>query len=581
MWIRHINNTGVEHDLRFDPNNPVWRTQRGEPFNIAEVIAGKPYFVKRYTNPPTATELIMQLAGRQTEHIPRVYDLAQRPEGQAQKIVYYYITESLPGNTLDNVIKTAGGIAGLNLAQLISDLLGALAEIQQHKFWFSDLNEKNVFCGNNGRFYLIDVDSCWSNTLTPSSDEQKQGGVPGASYTYASIIVELIRSRLGQPLFELPQLTGSALNYLQLLAFVARLAYYKELDRKNPGTFFKDSNDVTVLSESICEADWPLCQLSFQSAIQASNTTNLYADSIFTGRIRLLAEKLTTYVWTGNRPRILFFKADKTAIVRGEAIKAEWQVENATEVLLEGNSPKPQKVSLKGTLSLKADRDTVFTLIATNPTSGAVQRTLPVSVSVPQGEPEIVSFKSSASILKKGETLHVTWIVRNADKVFFDSEPVKARGHKELTAQKSKTFELLANGASKKQVSQQLPVKVNNDTWILRTAIIAIVLILVGIGGYSYWVDYRIEHMDPAKAFDEGKKLEADMQYKEGIKYFNRCVDADYNLGDTYLERGRCRVLSDDITNGCNDLLEAHIKGKPCSEINEIEGVMGSNCQCK
>lgn len=218
----------------FEPEKVDWKQKRDE-FAIVQ-IAEHRCFVKRYkNNAPSAWGLMVTLKNKKIDNIATIYDAIQIREGG--KNTYYLISECIQGDTLKAFILN-GDIP--NPAHVFTHIHKALAGLHENGYWFSDFNEENIFVvsGLMKKFYLIDTDSCWSEQISPSHVPNEKGGLPGASQNIGKFVLDYYKTYLPSlNIINYNQLSGTNLNYLQLLVLMSKLRTYK--NNKAIDTSFK------------------------------------------------------------------------------------------------------------------------------------------------------------------------------------------------------------------------------------------------------------------------------------------------------------------------------------------------------
>jgi tetratricopeptide (TPR) repeat protein len=560
MIIKNIGGAkGIDYDLKYDPNS--WNSKMKEHFKIGEIIGGVHCFIKRYDKSvPTANVLLNRLVqdtsnGIAVSNLPKVYDLAERIEGQ--KRVYYYVTECLEGDTLDAFFKKTP-VDTINLKLMYLHLSKAFKEIHDRQFWFSDFNDQNILYNPDlPRFYLIDVDSAWSKEDKPTGDTALKGGLPGASLRYAALVEMLYREKLGQPKFNYNQLNGNSLNYLQLLTFVAHLRYYRKLQQKDKRLPFGQSMNQGILIEGIYQVDPILCRSVFDKAAQRE------PDFAFLNDLGKLADKVIAFEgWGGDKPRITRFEASANQIAKGQSTRLYWAVDDATEIELKGEDWSPKKVIAKGNQDVTINRNSTFTLIAQN-SQGRVEQQVSIQLSPSAQSLEIISFKSSIvqeeQKVNRGETVHLTWIVlgHKENGVLFDKDVVANRGKRSVTPYKTTTYTLSATDAQSGAVQEKLTIIVQQNTPVWKWALIAFAAVSCLVGGYIGIENYRIDTIPMEQALNEGKTAYNNQSYRKSMRLMARCIDKNVNKAQAYYWRGLTAFKQGNHGEGCKDIEQA------------------------
>lgn len=210
----------VEFQSDYSPYASNWQVKNRDAFSF-QVFNGTKCFVKRFTVKPSGWALLKTIRRRAIAHCPKVYDIVTTDEGG--KTIYYYFSECLSGQTMAEALQA--GIF-VSIDKLLQDISIALHALQEQGYWFSDLNEENIFIGKDGKYYLIDLDSCWKKTIKPSPNEHAIGGLPGKSQEFAKYVSHFYKDILLEKNYQFDSLSGTNLNYLQLLAIATKLNYY-------------------------------------------------------------------------------------------------------------------------------------------------------------------------------------------------------------------------------------------------------------------------------------------------------------------------------------------------------------------
>ena len=210
----------------FDPKKVEWKQKRDE-FAIVQ-IAEHRCFVKRYTsNAPSAWGLMVSLKNVDVYNLAKIYDAIIVTEGG--KSTYYLFSEFIQGCTLKEYILN-GDIP--NPTQVFAHIYRTLIKLHENGYWFSDFNEENIFVASGlmKKYYLIDVDSCWSEQIMPNHMPNEKGGLPGASQKIGQFVLEYYKTYLPSlNILNYNQIQGSNLNHLQLLVLISKLRTYKNI----------------------------------------------------------------------------------------------------------------------------------------------------------------------------------------------------------------------------------------------------------------------------------------------------------------------------------------------------------------
>jgi serine/threonine protein kinase len=496
MIIRNIGTVqGVEHDLKYDTS---WESQMKEHFKIGEMIGGVNCFVKRYDQRvPTANMLLYRLADDTSKQItvsnlPKVYDLAQRMEGHRR--VHYYVTECLDGAILEDFLRRNPADT-IHLKVLYLHLSKALKEIHNRNFWFSDFNAKNIFyTPQSTEFYLIDVDSAWSNDYRPVGNANDLGGLPGASLAYAGMAENMYRTKLGLPNFNYNQLTGNVLNYLQLLMFIGHLRYYQHLQISDKRLPFGHARNEDVILQSIYNLDMTLCKAVFNKASEGNTDLNFLTD------LSKLVDKIIAFDgWNGHKVAPAIQQAISKSVhktITGQQLEI---------------------ISFKSSIVHEDQK-------------------------INRGETAHLTW----IVLGHKE-----------DGVLFDKDVVANRGKRTITPYKTTTYTLSATDAKGASVQEKLTIIVQQNTPVWKWALIAFACVSCLVGGYIGIENYRIDSIPIEKAFEEGKMAYNNQSYKKSMRLMTRCIEQNVNKAQAYYWRGLTDFKKGNHGGGCKDIEQA------------------------
>lgn len=225
-----IKNKTCNFSPNYNPHKPSdngWMKQNQDNFKIC-TIGGERVFVKRFekeTKYISGYKFLQRVKNKRLPFLPVTYDLVTiKEEG---KNVTYLFQEVIKGKTLDEVIKDKNNaIFNFNSQRFTSNIYNALLAITREGFWYTDFVEKNIFVGNDGNCYLIDLDSVIRISVLPNKDtSQVNRNYQIAVFTYwYRDVLKYDYTYIGN------NLKGDTLNFLQLFIFVAQVKYYIEQD---------------------------------------------------------------------------------------------------------------------------------------------------------------------------------------------------------------------------------------------------------------------------------------------------------------------------------------------------------------
>ena len=120
-------------------------------------------------------------------------------------------------------------------------------------------------------------------------------------------------------------------------------------------------------------------------------------------------------------PQILLFQAQPPQVDSGEYTEIFWSVTDADKLVLVSESFSQTLDNLEGSLKVRLEKQTVFTLKAYNNSlpGRAIEQVLDVPLNSPPGEPApvILDFRVEPSTITAGQNVTITWQVSNVDEV--------------------------------------------------------------------------------------------------------------------------------------------------------------------
>ena len=206
--------------IDFEPANIQWSQKRD--FYAIAMLGGFECFIKKYAGKkPSAWDFITSIIAQENTNMPMVYDTIHDKTTNS----YYVFMECVRGITLKEYILNGDIVKPVELYAQIEQ---ALTVIHSKGYWFSDFNEENIFVrsGFIKRFMLIDIDSCWPQSVVPNPVPNQPGEIPGASQNIARYILDYYQKYLNQHV-EYKDISGSSLNSLQLLFLCLKLNIFQ------------------------------------------------------------------------------------------------------------------------------------------------------------------------------------------------------------------------------------------------------------------------------------------------------------------------------------------------------------------
>lgn len=258
-----IENKNYDFEPAFNPLRPSengWKKQNSDSFKFI-TLDSRNIFVKRFDKDAkyiSGYDFIISNLNQNLKNIPKMYDLVSRVENKQK--VYYLFQEALNGDTLEDIINKSD--FHFNPQKFAKQIFDALSCLTNKGFWFTDFVEKNIFIGKDGNYYLIDIDSIASNSITPLSDNhflqtigKKYIGAVG-TYWYRDI-------QKMQYFFISKNIKGDTINYLMLIMFLGHLRYYidniDECDFNNVATVKEVPNYLLSINEKLTTTIFKFC----------------------------------------------------------------------------------------------------------------------------------------------------------------------------------------------------------------------------------------------------------------------------------------------------------------------------------
>ncbi|MFJ1350621.1 hypothetical protein [Capnocytophaga canimorsus] len=222
----NINNYTFEYHSDFDPfnkSNNGWKKQNVDAYKFQSFGATK-VFIKRMESPSkyiSGFGFLQKVKGKKFHSLPMIYDLVETREND--KTVYYLFQEAISGRTLEEVMKH--DVLKLDIQRFLRDIYEGFEAIRQQGYWFSDFVEKNIFVGDEGGYYLIDLDSVVSLDILPMADHHFLGTI---NRNYKNAIASFWYKDTFGYSFPLVRdyLKGDTINVLELLIFMGQLRYF-------------------------------------------------------------------------------------------------------------------------------------------------------------------------------------------------------------------------------------------------------------------------------------------------------------------------------------------------------------------
>jgi len=430
-----------------------WRYFSSDYFKFPVEIGSNKCFIKRFEkkNPERISgwQLLLSLKGKHEPNLPRIHDIISAKE--YGKNVYYIFYEFVEGDTLDNLISKN---IEINLSRLTEDLFNALQSLLSKDYWFADFCEKNIFYEKKGRFLLVDLDSAQPLSEVPKNDMF-------GNKDYWVLVFNLYKKVLGQKNFNLSDINGISLNYLQVVFLIMRLKiFYSNREKEYHSHELFDSLPANlnyrytsfkkIINKVLQNGNTPLHSddISDIKRLIEEKIINEDGSSVNSAAAELTESQITNQTETiRSNPVINEFNIgnyaekneDDYLIESGKTFTLNWNVKNALNAELYKNGEFYQKldteqrsITFKETYDGK-EKKIKYTLQASNNFS-SISRSLMVTVMdmtrddsfVDVYQPPLINeFEASNCVEKKGDVYVVesgkiftlNWNVENALKI--------------------------------------------------------------------------------------------------------------------------------------------------------------------
>jgi hypothetical protein len=200
-------------------------------------------------------------------------------------------------------------------------------------------------------------------------------------------------------------------------------------------------------------------------------TTTTYTLNAYGLNGDVISKSLTVNVGTQGNVKINYFQASATKVTAGQTVLLRWSVANGASARIIGIEKADEVVRpLQGSVEVWPETTTTYILEATGFNGEVVSASVTVNVVTAQG-PKIISFKASATEIKRGMLVRLSWVTQNAlycTLVTGDGFTLPNRlpvGSIWITPYVTKTYTLTAYGPNGTQTKATLTIKVNS--WFL------------------------------------------------------------------------------------------------------------------
>lgn len=266
-----INNRLCDFIPRYNPKSPKdngWEKQNQDAFKVCK-INKIDIFVKRFEKKVKyipGYPFLVKTKNQKLPFLPMTHDLITTNEDG--KEVTYLFQEVIKGKTLEAVMRH--GVFSVNPHRFMRNIYSALFSIVKEGFWYTDFVEKNIFVGDDGNCYLIDLDSVAPLSILPNQDcfelsqINKNYKIVVSTYFYRDTFNYQFPSIA-------KNLRGDTINFLELFVFMAQLSYY--LDKHFAIDFLCESTRKSIPSyllaknKTLTEAVFKSCFIQTKNGI--------------------------------------------------------------------------------------------------------------------------------------------------------------------------------------------------------------------------------------------------------------------------------------------------------------------------
>jgi len=390
------------HEYQPDFDNG-WEFSAGDYFKFPVSIGRHACFIKRFarsTKNVTGWALLetLKTKGGPDKGLPRVYDLAGATEGG--KEVWYVFFECMKGDTLDRFI-AQGGVP--DPVRMTNDLFMALDVIHEHGHWFADFCEKNIFRTEEGRHYLIDLDSAPPSSMLPNKEIY-------ASKEYWAFAFTYLMEQVGLSGFRPEDISGVLLNYLQAVLLILRVktGLTDGIGDYRSTTWAEDL--PRLLGERL-----PQYRTLFRRILEAGNGSpdatdigaikEIFMSFVMNKQQVSMKTHPTVDRRTKEMPVIRSFTRDKRVLPQGGAVTLDWEVDKADAVMVCRNEMpyiEVEKGARSITLTERFDgktRKIIYSIEAVNSNGRVSSVKLPVRVGSERSKPVMLAVSAATVVI--------------------------------------------------------------------------------------------------------------------------------------------------------------------------------------
>jgi len=316
-----------------------WQFSKGDYFKFPVQIGINKCFIKRFKikSPDNISgwPLLVALRGKYAANLPRIHDIIKTSELDTD--IYYVFYEFIDGETLHQLTSKHSEV---NLYRLTDDLLNALLSLHKNGFWFSDFDERNIFCNHRGIFYLVDIDSTQPSSATP--DIEMWG-----NKDYWVLVFDFYKNILAKENFVPANVPGSLLNIIQVIFLILRLKIYysnfdqdyRELFSHLPAYLNRISPDFKTLFQNIIHEQAPSSTYAEAAAILLKRevlplSATAIHDIVAAGYTPVKIPVINMFAVHNPAEKL----GNNYVVIRENTLTLKWDVENASNIeLYEGD----------------------------------------------------------------------------------------------------------------------------------------------------------------------------------------------------------------------------------------------------
>ena len=317
------------------------------------------------------------------------------------------------------------------LLDLAEDFLKMTSALHRQSLAHGDLQHGNILVDKNHKLFLVDYDSFYCPLLR--GEEDTVTGLP--DYQHPSRMKNKVVSEKLDYFSEL-------VIYLSILAIAEAPSLIEKYK-------VADADRLLFSKEDYCDLEHS----------EIYNDINNLGDE-FKEMLGILKKYLSAQSIDELQPfdellvenKILFSSSSSKAVRNKQTVVLSWSVPFEASVYFKQEGKGEEEVDAKGKISTVLSEDGLFLLIAKKTDGRIVQRQLVINVF---DECEI-EFSADKYYIFPTIPVTLSWIVKNAKKVWLDKEEVDAKGSKIIEPEKAVSVVLSAEdefGVKEKQIN--------------------------------------------------------------------------------------------------------------------------------